>query len=120
MKGITNLAALVDEARRHDDLLEIARPADPYLEIAAVARATDAGPVTLFNNVTGHPGRRVISNIFGSRARVARLCKVDPAYLPRYLADAALNPIRVACGLRSAVPADRDRLRASTFSRRSR
>ena len=99
MKGITNLAALVDEARRHDDLLEIARPADPYLEIAAVARATDAGPVTLFNNVTGHPGRRVISNIFGSRARVARLCKVDPAYLPRYLADAALNPIRVACGL---------------------
>ncbi len=93
MKGITNLAALVDEARRHDDLLEIARPADPYLEIAAVARATDAGPVTLFNNVTGHPGRRVISNIFGSRARVARLCKVDPAYLPRYLADAALNPI---------------------------
>ena len=93
MKGITNLAALVDEARRHDDLLEIARPADPYLEIAAVARATDAGPVTLFNNVTGHPGRRVISNIFGSRARVARLCKVDPAYLPRYLADAALNPV---------------------------
>jgi UbiD family decarboxylase len=93
LKGITNLAALVDEARRHDDLLEIARPADPYLEIAAVARATDAGPVTLFNNVTGHPGRRVISNIFGSRARVARLCKVDPAYLPRYLADAALKPI---------------------------
>jgi UbiD family decarboxylase len=93
LKGITNLAALVDEARRNDDLLEIARPADPYLEIAAVARATDAGPVTLFNTVTGHPGRRVISNIFGSRARVARLCDVDPAYLPRYLADAALNPI---------------------------
>jgi hypothetical protein len=29
LKGITNLAALVDEARRHDDLLEIARSADP-------------------------------------------------------------------------------------------
>jgi len=93
LKGITNLAALVEEARRHDDLLEVARPASPYLEIAAVARATDSGPVTLFSDVTGHPGRRVISNVFGSRERIARLCGVEPAYLPRYLADAALNPV---------------------------
>ena len=93
MRGITSLTALVSETRGHGDLLEVDRPADPYLEIAAVARATDSGPAVLFNNIAGHPGRSVISNIFGSRERVARLCGVEAAYLPRFLADAALNPI---------------------------
>jgi 4-hydroxy-3-polyprenylbenzoate decarboxylase len=93
LEGITNLASLVDDARRHGDLLDISRPANPYLEIAAVARATDNGPVTIFGNITGYPGHKVVSNVFGSRNRIARLCGVDPAYLPRYLADAALNPI---------------------------
>ena len=93
MEGITNLASLVDNARRHGDLIDISRPANPYLEIAAVARATDNGPVTVFSNITGYPGNKVVSNVFGSRKRIARLCGVDPAYLPRYLADAAQNPI---------------------------
>ena len=93
MEGIVNLAALVDESRRHNDLLEISRRADPHLEIAAVARATDGGPVTMFNNVVGHPDRKIITNIFGNRNRIARLCNVEPQALPRYLADAALNPI---------------------------
>lgn len=93
MQGITSLTAFVEQARRHDELLEIGRPADPYLEIAAVAHATDSGPAVLFNNVTGHPGRRVISNVFGSRESIARMCGVKPAYLPRYLADAALKPV---------------------------
>lgn len=93
MKGITSLGAFVDQARRNGDLFEIDRPADPYLEIAAVARATDGGPAVLFKNVTGHPGRSIISNIFGSRQRIARLCGVEPDYLPRFLADAALAPV---------------------------
>ena len=93
MTGITNLSALIESARRHEELLDISRPADPHLEIAAVARATDGGPVTLFRNVKGHPGRAIVSNVFGSRNRIARLCGVEPAYLPRYLGDAALNPV---------------------------
>lgn len=93
MRGIINLAAFVDQARRNQDLLDIDRPADPYLEIAAVARATDGGPTVLFNCVDGHPGRKIITNIFADRRRIARLCGVEPDYLPRYLADAALAPI---------------------------
>jgi 4-hydroxy-3-polyprenylbenzoate decarboxylase len=93
MRGITSLAGFVKQARQHHDLLEITRPADPYLEIAAVARATDGGPAVLFKNVTGHPGRSIISNIFGSRQRIARLCGVEADYLPRYMADAVLAPI---------------------------
>ena len=93
MKGITHLGAFVEKARQDGDLLEIDRPADPYLEIASVARATDGGPAVLFRNVVGHPGRSVLTNVFGDRRRIARLCGVHPDYLPRHLADAALAPI---------------------------
>lgn len=93
MKGITHLQAFVERARADGDLLEIDRPADPFLEIAAVARATDGGPAVLFRQVTGHPGRTVLTNVFGDRRRIARMCGVHPDYLPRFLADAALAPI---------------------------
>lgn len=93
MKGITHLGAFVERARRDGDLLEIDRPADPFLEIAAVARATDGGPAVLFRNVQGYPGRTVLTNVFGCRRRIARMFDVHPDYLPRTLADAALSPI---------------------------
>lgn len=93
MRGITHLAAMVEEAQQHGELAAIERAVDPYLEVAAIARATDGGPVTLFNNVSRHAGRRIVSNLFGSRRRLARLCGVAPEYLPRHLADAALRPI---------------------------
>lgn len=93
MKGITNLDRFVDRARQDGDLLEVNRPADPFLEIAAVARATDGGPAVLFRNIVGHPGRTVLTNVFGDRRRIAWLCGVEPDYLPRFLADAALSPI---------------------------
>jgi gallate decarboxylase subunit C len=93
MRGITNLGRLIDAARASGDLCEVDRPADPHLEVASVARATDGGPVVLFKNIKGYPDRSIVTNVFGSRARIARMCGVAPDYLPRFLADAALNPI---------------------------
>jgi len=94
MKGLIDIEATIARLEREGDLLRIDRQADPDLELAAVARATDMGPVALFGNVKGYPGRRVISNIFGSRARIARWCGVAPEYLPRFLADASKSPLR--------------------------
>lgn len=93
MKGLRDIASTIARLEAEGDLLAIDREADPSLELAAVARATDMGPVALFRNVKGYPGRRVISNIFGSRQRIARWCGVAPEYLPRFLADAARQPI---------------------------
>jgi UbiD family decarboxylase len=93
VKGLLSLSAFVEFARSTDDLLEIARPVDPYLELASIARATDGGPAVLFGEVKGHAGRRVLTNVFGTRDRVARMCGVAPDYLPRFLADAALAPL---------------------------
>ncbi len=113
MRGIPHLGAFIEQARRDGDLLEIDRPADPYLEIASVARATDGGPAVLFRNVTGHPGRTVLSNVFGDRRRIARMCGVHPDYLPRYLADAAHSPVpsvetRAAPSQKNAIVKDID------------
>ena len=71
MIGITSLTKLIEEAKKKDDLLVIEREANPYLEVAAVARATDVGPVILFKNISGHPNQQIVTNIFSSRERVA-------------------------------------------------
>lgn len=93
MEGITSLSAAVAEAQAHDDLLRIGREVDPYLEVAALARATDAGPVVLLERLRGHDSQRIVTNLFSDRRRIARWCDVTPEELPRYLADAALHPI---------------------------
>jgi len=93
MKGITDLGKYLEFAREAGDLLEIEREVDPYLEAASIIRATDGGPVVLFKNVKGYPGRTIVANIFGNRKRTARMFDVDPDYLPQFLADAALHPI---------------------------
>lgn len=93
MKGITDIHSLLERVAKDRDLLTIKREVDPVLELPAVVRATDMGPVVLFDNVKGYPGHRVISNIFSDRARIAAWCGVTPEYLPRFLADAAAHPI---------------------------
>jgi gallate decarboxylase subunit C len=93
MKGLVDIGATLKRLEADGDLLAIDRESDPVLELPSVVRATDMGPVVLFRNVKGYPGRRVVSNIFGSRARIAKWCSVAPEYLPRFLADSAKEPI---------------------------
>lgn len=93
MKGITDIRALLERVEKDHDLIRIQREVDPVLELAAVVRATDMGPVILFDKIKDYPGRRVISNIFSDRSRIAAWCGVAPEYLPRFLADAAAHPV---------------------------
>ncbi len=56
-----------------NDLLTLKQPFDPKHEMAALLRAMPAnGPAVLFENVTGHPGARVVGNLVASRQRVAK------------------------------------------------
>jgi 2,5-furandicarboxylate decarboxylase 1 len=56
-----------------NDLLKVGQAFDPKHEMAALLRAMPAdGPAVLFENVTGHPGARVIGNLVASRRRVAQ------------------------------------------------
>ena len=94
MKGITDIRSLLERVEKDSDLIRVKREVDPVLELPGVVRATDMGPVMLFENVKGYSGRRVISNIFSDRSRIAAWCGVAPEYLPRFLADAAGRPIK--------------------------
>ena len=72
MRTVKSLSAAIDEARKHGDLIHITREANPHLEIAAIARTTDAGPMVLFDKIRGHEGRRIVTNIFSDSKRIAR------------------------------------------------
>jgi UbiD family decarboxylase len=93
MHAVTSLSAAMEEARAHDDLLTITRETNPHLEVAAIARTTDAGPMVVFDQLRGYPGHRIVTNVFSDRQRIARWCGIDAIDLPRRLADAALNPV---------------------------
>lgn len=93
MHAVTSLSAAMEEARAHDDLLTITRETNPHLEVAAIARTTDAGPMVVFDQLRGYPGHRIVTNVFSDRQRIARWCGIEAIDLPRRLADAALNPV---------------------------
>jgi 4-hydroxy-3-polyprenylbenzoate decarboxylase len=83
-KDLREWIAALDRA---GELTTITQPVSPYLEMSEIAdRAAklkgDAtkgpgGPALLFENVTGHPGARVLMNQFGSERRMKLALDVD-------------------------------------------
>ena len=69
--ALTNLRAYLDALRREHEVVEIAAPVDPYLEIAEIHRRVIAagGPALLFRNVQGNR-YSVVTNLFGTAKRI--------------------------------------------------
>ena len=78
--------------------------ADPYLEIAGVYKKVGAGgtvkrptksngPVMMFNNIKGYPGKRVVIGILGSRKRMGLFTDVPPEQLAFKLSRCVNDPI---------------------------
>src|SRR6187399_2146767 len=71
--------ALID---RSHQLQRIGKPVDPDEELAAItfmATRKETAPALLFENVTGHPGASVLSNMLGSsKERYALAVGLDP------------------------------------------
>ncbi|MCL2493323.1 MAG: UbiD family decarboxylase [Clostridiales bacterium] len=76
---------------------------DPWGEVSAVykyigaggtvVRPTKEGPMLVYNNVKGFPGRPVAIGVLASRKRVGYLLNHDPDRLGFLLADAVQRPI---------------------------
>jgi 2,5-furandicarboxylate decarboxylase 1 len=91
-----------------NDLLKVSQPFAPKHEMAALLREMPAnGPAVLFENVTGHPGARVVGNLVASRRRVAKAldtteAELNATYLqrtrqgiaPRQCDDAPVKEVR--------------------------
>jgi len=83
----TDLRAFIQDLERRGQLVRIAREVDPNQEITVIQHRVIAaqGPALLFERVKGSP-YRVVSNLFGTRRRVALACGADPRELGRRLA----------------------------------
>ncbi len=74
-------AALVD--LRHtldwmgDEIHVIEAPVDPIVEMAAISKAFDNSKALVAETVRGHPDARLISNLWATKERCARLFGVD-------------------------------------------
>jgi 4-hydroxybenzoate decarboxylase subunit C len=68
---LTDLHAYLEVLRKEGELLEVAIPVDPYLEIAEIHRRVIArgGPALLFTNVQGSRFP-VVTNLFGTARRL--------------------------------------------------
>ena len=75
-----DIGAFIAELERRKDLVRIAEPVDPHLEIAAVIDRTSklpgGGPALVFDQPAGHR-MPVAANLFGSLSRICLALGVD-------------------------------------------
>src|SRR3984893_9116337 len=85
-----NLRTFLDLLARENDILTIDAEVDPYLEIAEIHRRVikRGGPALLFTRVKGS-SYPVVTNLFGTEARIERAFGPKPEALVRQLVQVA-------------------------------
>lgn len=71
--SLAQLRDTLDVLREQGELLVTNVEVDPELEVAGIQKRLDGGPAILFENVKGYPDKRIVTNLFASRERVARM-----------------------------------------------
>ena len=72
---IINLRSTLDWLK--DEVKVIKGEVDPVLEVAAISKAFDDGPVFLAENLKGYPHARMVMNLWGKKERTAKVLGVD-------------------------------------------
>jgi UbiD family decarboxylase len=90
MESFTDLRAFLAALRRERDLVEIAAPVDPRLEVAEIHRRAIAagGPALLFTNVKGSDFP-LVTNLFGTARRAELAFGQRPLRLVKRLVELA-------------------------------
>ena len=84
------------------------REVDPFCEITGVyhalgargttLRPTKLGPMMMFENIKGFPGKKLCMGMLSSRERIAHVLGVKPEYLGRFYLDSydnAIDPVEI-------------------------
>jgi UbiD family decarboxylase len=84
------MRAYMEKLKARGELLEVHRPVDPKHELAAVTAAAQKrwGKAILFHNVVGSK-LPVLTNIYGTRQRLAEIIGIDPGDFCRQWANLA-------------------------------
>src|SRR5678809_1643309 len=85
-----DLRAFIDRLTRDGDLVVVAAPVDPHLEVAEIHRRVIAagGPALLFTNVKGSDFR-LVTNLFGTARRAELAFGERPLRLIRRIVELA-------------------------------
>src|SRR5947208_16980856 len=94
-RDISSLRSTLDWLRSTNQLLETDVPVNPDLEITGIQKTLDGSLPILFNNVTGYPHARAVTNLFAKtdvmnqmfgwtddKERTARLAHALPHPMP--------------------------------------
>lgn len=93
-KDITSMRAALDYLISEEDVYVVKEEVDPMLEIAALEKAFDGGPVLLFENLKGYPGARDVGNVFANEKVYTKLFDVaNDKELTQKCHKGMLNPI---------------------------
>ena len=94
-KDITSLRSTLEYLKQEEGELLISDvEIDPCLEMTGIQKLMEAGPTLLFENVKGYPNARLLTNLFASDKRVAKLLDLDsPKQIKFKVADAINHPI---------------------------
>ncbi|OIO56549.1 MAG: 4-hydroxy-3-polyprenylbenzoate decarboxylase [Alphaproteobacteria bacterium CG_4_10_14_0_2_um_filter_63_37] len=73
MSAIHDLRGFLDLLESRGDLKRVSEPVDPKLEMSLLSQKVleSGGPALLFESPTGQSNRRVLTNLFGTKERVA-------------------------------------------------
>ncbi|MBW2622409.1 MAG: UbiD family decarboxylase [Deltaproteobacteria bacterium] len=80
-------------AKQNNMFLKIKKEVDPCYEIASITKAFDGGPVLLFENIKGYPGRKVLANLMGNRDIIARYFDTTKEKLSEMFIESVASPV---------------------------
>ena len=92
--SLRDLRSTIDFLREEGDIIETDKEVNPDLEITGVQKHLDGSCPLLFNNVTGKPDNRAITNLFADQGIMCKLFGVkDMREMTIAIANAFRNPL---------------------------
>ncbi|MBW1997607.1 MAG: UbiD family decarboxylase [Deltaproteobacteria bacterium] len=93
-KDISSMRSALEFLKAEGDVLEVKEEVDPILEISAITKSFDGGPVLFFDNIKGYPGVSNVSNVMANEGIYPKLFDAsNDKEMMRRAHHALLNPI---------------------------
>jgi 4-hydroxy-3-polyprenylbenzoate decarboxylase len=92
-KDVTNLRGAIEYYKELGEILVTNVETDPELEVSGIQKHFDGGAAILFEKLKGYSNQRIVTNMYASRERIAKLFDVDDHKKFKFkVADAVLHP----------------------------
>ncbi len=93
-KDITSLRGAIEYFKELGEILVTDVETDPDLEVSGIQKHFDGGAAILFENLKGYPDKRIVTNMYASRERIAKVFDVDGHKNIKFkIADGIRHPV---------------------------